>query len=253
MKKFNLIILFAVIFSLSVNNITYAQSENEEEENPFSISCDLMSRYVWRGIDFGASPSIQPGIEYSKGGFTVGTWGAFTTNLPGVQEADLYLSYTFKETFSLTFTDYFFPDETNPDYKYFDYDDATTGHVFEASASFNGTEKFPLTVLVAVNVWGADARKMNTDGTTGSIQYSTYAELAYSFKYLDIFMGFNLTDPDESIGETGFYGDSFGVTNFGISTIKEIKITDSFKLPLSVSLITNPQSEKIYLVAGFSF
>ena len=253
MKKLNLLILFALIFCLLNNSILNAQEESTEEENPFSISCDLMSRYVWRGTDFGGSPSIQPGIEYSKGGLTVGTWGAFTTNLPGVQETDLYLSYTLKEKFSLTFTDYFFPDETNPNFNYFDYRDETTGHVFEATASFNGTEKFPLTVLVAANVWGADARKINADGTTGSIQYSTYTELAYSFKYLDVFMGFNLTDPDENVGETGFYGDSFGVVNLGISATKEIKITNVFKLPLTVSLITNPQAEKIFMVAGFSF
>lgn len=254
MKKLNLIVLFTILFSAT--NFSYSQEtaaqDTSENESPFSLSCDLMSRYVWRGTDFGGSPSIQPGFEYSKGGLAIGAWGAFTTNLPGAQEADLYIGYTIKDKFSITFTDYFFPDET-ADYKYFELHKSATGHIFEATVGFNGTEKFPLAVILAANIWGADAVKMNDDGTTGDIQYSTYAELTYSFKNLDAFIGLNLTNPDEEKGESGFYGDSFGVVNLGISTTKEIKITDDYNLPLSVSLITNPQAEKIYLVAGFSF
>ncbi len=116
------------------SSAVFAQSESAKKRSPIDVSCDLMSRYVWRGMDLGASPSIQPGISYSKAGFTVGAWGAYTTNLVALQEADLYLSYTYKEKFSLTFTDYFFPDETGSDYKYFNYKEKSTGHIFEMSA-----------------------------------------------------------------------------------------------------------------------
>lgn len=230
-----------------------AQEENPKKTfGPFSISCDLMSRYVWRGTDYGASPSIQPGVEYSIKGFTVGTWGAFTTNLPGVQEVDLYASYTIKELVTITVTDYFFPDEING-YKYFNYGDTTTGHVFEGALAFNGTEKVPISFLIATNFYGADARRMKDDGSLGGLQYSTYAELGYSFKYVDLFMGFNCTTPDTKKGETGYYGDSFGVVNLGATFSKNIAITDRFSLPLVASLITNPQAERIYLVVGLSF
>src|SRR3989339_2033995 len=248
MKNVKLIIV-STLFLVLINSFAFSQETTEESTNPFSASCDLMSRYVWRGIDFGGSPSIQPGIEYSKNGFAFGAWGAFATNFTGAQEADLYAAYTFNEKFSITFTDYFFPDET-ADYKYFELHEASTGHVFETTLAFNGTEKLPLSVLIAANVWGADARKINTDGTTGSIQYSTYGQLAYSFKNLSVFIGFNLTNPDENKGESGFYGDNYGITNLGFTSTKEIKITNEYKLPLSVSLITNPQAEKIYMVAG---
>lgn len=252
MKKYSFITLMVTILSLSNNSILFAQEDNVEIKNPISISCDLMSRYVWRGTDFGGSPSIQPGIEYSKAGFSIGAWGAYATNFSGMQEADLYVSYTYKEMFSLTFTDYFFPNELT-DYEYFDYDKSTTGHILEATLSYNGTEKFPLSILVATNVWGADAKKINTDGTEGNIQYSTYAELAYSFNHFDLFMGTNLTSVDRDKGESGFYGDYMGVVNLGITSTKEITITDKYNLPLTVSLITNPQAQKIYFVAGISF
>lgn len=252
MKKYSFISLTIIALGLLISSESYAQNDSAKTENPISISCDLMSRYVWRGTDFGGSPSIQPGIEYSKFGFALGAWGAYATNLPGIQEADLYLSYTFKEMFSLTITDYYFPDELT-DYKYFDYDDKTTGHILETSLSFNGTENLPLSLMVATNVWGADATKINDDGTTGNLQFSTYAEASYSFKHFDLFVGCNLTAVDRAKGESGFYGDYMGIVNLGLTTTKEIEVTQKFSLPLTVSLITNPQAQKIYLVAGFSF
>lgn len=38
-----------------------------------------------------------------------------------------------------------------------------------------------------------------------------------------------------------------------ISGTKEIKISENFNLPLYIALITNPQKEKMYFVAGFRF
>lgn len=252
MKKYCSVIIMVTILSFSSSSFLYAQKDSVEVKNPISISCDVMSRYVWRGTDFGGSPSIQPGIEYSNAGFSVGAWGAYATNVTGVQETDLYISYTYKEMFSLIFTDYFFPDEL-VDYKYFDFDKSTTGHILEVTLSFSGTTQFPLSMFVATNIWGADAKKTNTNGTAGDIEYSTYAELTYSFNHFDLFMGCNLTSIDKEKGESGFYGDYIGIVNLGITSTKVISITNKFKLPLTASLITNPQSEKIYLVAGISF
>jgi hypothetical protein len=142
--------------------------------------------------------------------------------------------------FTITATDYFFPVD-GMENKYFDYNDTTTGHVFEMMATFNGTEKFPLSLLVGMNVYGADPCKAN-----GDPYYSTYIEASYQFKNIKLFTGFN---PIES----GFYGDYMGFCNIGATAKKEIKITENFSLPLSVSLITNPQKENIFLVVGASF
>ncbi|MFH2096786.1 MAG: TorF family putative porin [Bacteroidota bacterium] len=241
-------------FILLLTGLTAGLSAQEEEkESPFSAGFDLMSRYVWRGTDFGASPSVQPCLEFSKGGFTVGAWGAYATNLPGTQEADLYVGYTYKELISLTFTDYFFPDELSSNNHYFEYRDTVTGHVFEMSACYEGTEDFPLTFLIASNIYGGDAKKLDDNGNINGIQYSTYAELGYSFKNISVFAGFNVIAPDTDQGESGFYGNEMGFVNIGCTVEKEIKITDDYKLPVTVSLITNPEKEKIYFVAGFSF
>ncbi len=185
-----------LVATLSDANLCQAQEKVVADENPFSVGVDNMSRYVWSGTDFGASPSIQPAVSVSKWGLTLDARGDYATNMRGIQEADLYLSYSIKDMISITVTDYFFPDEING-YKYFNYDGDQTGHVFEGSLSFNGTEKLPLTLLLATNFYGADARRINEDETTGKIQYSTYAEPGYAFMHFEAFMGFNLTTPDD--------------------------------------------------------
>ena len=234
--------------------IIFAQEEEktEKKKDTLTIGVDLMSRYIFRGTELGgASPSIQPSLEYSRGKFTVGLWGAYSTSPTGAQEADFYVSYAITKNIGITVTDYFFPTDDG-NYKYFDYDKLTTGHLLEASVSYSGTKKLPLSILLATNFYGSDPIRFNTDGTRKDIQYSTYAELGYAFKKFDAFIGFNLTNPDEELGETGFYGDTFGVVNLGITANRDVKITKNFDLPLTFSLITNPQAQKIFFVFGIS-
>jgi len=232
------VMLFAVclvVFAGSVN-------AQEEESSSVSFGADLVSRYIWRGVNLGGNtPSVQPGIEWSVGssGLAVGAWGAYSIGGQFMQEADLYASYTLpNEMFSLGITDYYFPTE-DMGYKYFDYGSDTTGHIFEAMLSFNGTDKIPISVMFAMNIAGADDDN------------SKYLEIGYSKTLKDIelsaFLGMALDD-------SGFYGqESAGLVNVGIGLGKEIAITDKFSLPASASLVCNPATESIYMVFGFSF
>lgn len=212
---------------------------------------DVLSRYVWRGTDYGNSPAIQPSLEMGYGGFALGAWGSYATNNANFQEADIYASYTYRDVLSLMVTDYFLPDGSISDNDYFNYKNDETGHVFEGSLSFNGTEKFPLSLLVAMNFAGADARTADND-----LQYSTYFELGYSTSAgetsLDFFLGGTPTKPDKEKGETGYYGPYEGIVNIGMKAGKEIQITEKFALPLQVSVITNPQQQNIFLTLGIS-
>lgn len=261
MRKIGIYILSIVFTSLFVSN-AFSQSDS-----PIQFGADLMSRYIWRGVDLGGeSPSIQPSIKYvcnskdTAHSFTIGAWGAYNYNTVN-QEADLYLTYTFKNVLSLTISDYYFPGSvfyTPEQSKYFNYKKDKTGHVFEPAISFNGTESIPFTLMFAMNVYGADVCKINDDGTTGDIFMSKYIEAGYSksIKGVDFnaFVGATLDDPDEDKGEAGFYGNkSAGIINLGIKVSKNIKITDNYELPVHASLITNPEAEKIFIVFGISF
>ncbi len=246
MKRFLLILLCLL---LTQNTITAQDADTANK--PLTIGVDLMSRYVFRGTDFGASPSIQPNLTYTTGKFSIGLWGAYAVNKVDTQEADIFMSYAFSDRFSLTLTDYFFPSEVG-DYNYFDYKKDTTGHLMEGNLTYNGNDKFPIQCLVAVNFYGSDAIRLNDDGSKKDIQYSTYAEISYPFKHFDAFIGANLTKAHKDLGETGFYGNDIGIVNLGVTAHKEIKISPTYNLPMSLSFITNPQSGRVFLVLGLS-
>ena len=228
--------LFAMTILLAMPEIVKAQGE--ESESPISMGADFMSRYVWRGLDYGASPSIQPYIELGLGNFAIGAWGAYTmsfstTNPLGVQEMDLYAAYTIADIVRVGVTDYFFPQEADYNYNYFDYGSDTSVHVIEGMLTFNGPENLPLTLTLGYNF-------LNDDDN------SLYIELGYSFSILNIFVG----------AGNGLYltGNSdFGIVNLGISSSKKIAITENFSLPISAALITNPEAKQIHLVFGISF
>jgi hypothetical protein len=230
MKKVTSLLVFLFAMAILLTFTLKIKAQEEEKSSPISIGVDLMSRYVWRGTDYGSSPSIQPSMELGLGGFALGLWGAYTTNLPGVQELDLYATYTISDVVTIGITDYFFPDEIFG-YDYYEFRGDSSAHILEGMASFNGLENLPLTFMVGYN-FAYDSEN------------STYLELGYSFSILDIFLG----------AGNGFYTSDgkFNVVNLGISVSKDIKITEKFSLPISASFITNPQAEKVHFVFGIS-
>ena len=257
------ILLLAPVFKI--------QSQEESKECPadINVGVDLMSRFIWRGMNFGgSSPSIQPYTSISVKNFEWGVWSAYSISNFNNQEFDLYACYTFgKDLFTVMVTDYYSASDIL-DYNYFDYDKDFTGHIYEGSLMFNGAEKFPFSFLAALNFYGADAPKINNDETSPDfntktgIQYSNYFELGYFGELKGVsynaFWGFTLSNPKKPdlttgfIGEPGYYGNGPGFINIGFTATKEIQITEKFSLPITTSISTNPQKEKVFFVVGIS-
>ncbi len=272
--------LLLILFSCSVllHNL-YAQDEQVQKEAEESVNdkaltlnfgADIMSRYIWRGFDFGNSPAIQPSIYLSWRGLNLGAWGSYSfasnrimindtvsVNMGNYTEIDLYLSYTLK-WFTFMFFDYFVPNGLDPDYtglqnyQYFNYDKKTTGHAFEVSIGFSGPEKFPIKFFAGTVVYGSDKAK-DTLGAYSNVNknnFSTYLELSYPLTFHKIDINF-------FAGGTPFggswYGPKAGFTNVGITARRSIPITKSYGLPVQASLITNPVAQKVFLVFGISF
>lgn len=262
LKKY--IVSIALICSIS--GYLFAQ-----DDSPIQFGADVMSRYIWRGINVGGnSPSIQPWMKFTVNpkdtthSIALGVWGAVSTSQLSTQEVDLLFSYTYKNMITFWFTDYFFPsDLLLARNKYFNYNSKTTGHVFEPCITFNGTEKIPFTFNFSMNIYGADKRRKilaDTGGyTDGKIFMTKYVEVGYrkNIKGVDFcsFVGAVLDDPKEEIGELGFYGDnrSAGIINVGIKACKKIKITEKYSLPVQAQFIVNPEAENAYFVFGISF
>jgi len=255
-----------VVFTIAI--LFFASNPGfSQESSPVQLGADIFSRYVWRGVNLGgSSPSIQPWIKYnayskdSSHSLSVGAWGAYTFSQTSNQEVDLFLAYTYKDLLSLTVTDYFFPGyyDVGSRSSYFNYDKDSTCHVFEVIAAFNGTENFPFTILFGMNFYGNDARRVNSDGSVGSIFMTKYVEVGYKHNVhgvdFNAFIGAALDKPRTDRGETGFYGNkAAGVINLGVKASKAIQISDKFSLPVQASLVTNPEAEDIFLVVGISF
>jgi hypothetical protein len=261
MNRFLRAFVALIFLSLATVNVF------SQDESPLQLGADFMSRYIWRGVNLGgSSPSIQPWISYnfstnnSSHAFTVGAWGAYTFSQTSNQEVDLYLAYTFKDVISLTVTDYFFPGyySTGERSRYFNYDNDSTCHVFEGIISFNGTEKIPFTFLFGMNFYGNDARRTNSDDSSGRIFMTKYVELGYkkNIKEVDfnVFVGAALDKPNVDRGEIGFYGnEASGIINLGVKAAKYIQISDKYALPVQASIVLNPEAEDIFMVFGISF
>ena len=135
------------------------------------------------------------------------------------------MSYGFDFGLSVGLTDYFFPSYEGEQPEYFDYDN----HTLEANVSYEASG-----FSVSANMYLDD----NTDN-------DLYVELGYDFGPVSIFIG----GGNESYTEDT----DFAICNIGITGKKDIKITDSFTVPVYASFIVNPDIEQTYMVFGMSF
>lgn len=218
--------LFALGLVLVSMLFTANLSAQEEESSPVSLGVDLYSSYVWRGVNFGG-PSLQPWVDFTVGSFSIGAWGS--QSYDGGQEMDLYLSYGFDFGLSLGLTDYYYPGTM-----YFDYSDSTGAHGFEINVGYEIGD-----LSLSGNYM------LNEAGGAATAGGDTYVEIGYSIGNVDLFAG---------AGDGWHTSDGeFALCNIGISTAKDIKITDSFTIPVSGSVILNPEMEQFFIVVGLSF
>ena len=208
-----------------------------------SLGADLVSRYIWRGTDFGQSASIQPSLAVSGNGLEIGSWASYSLSADGsrANEHDVWIGYAIDTESSGSFgfgvTDYYFPSPRS--LGFFDYSgDGEGAHWIEPYVSFSGPESFPLTF------YGAMMAHNDPDN-------SVYLELSAPVMVGDVEM--SLTAGMVG-GKSDFYGTSgAAVVNLGLAASKEIPLwTDDASLPISVAYILNPYNERSHLVFGVS-
>jgi len=247
--------------------LTESEKSVGEEGPALDFGADLMSRYIWRGYDFGNSPAIQPSLSFSWKGLAIGTWGSYgfskytipvndTVDMDAghYAEVDFYISYTLK-WFTLMVYDYFQVNGLNPNAgnNFFNYKNAVTGHTLEVSLTFEGPEKFPIQLIAATLVYGADKDRDSTGqyGLGTRNNFSTYFEASYRFNIAKLGVELRPFIGGIPFGSS-WYGPYGGIINLGLAAKKEIPITKAYALPVQVSVITNPQAQSIFLVFGIS-
>jgi hypothetical protein len=229
-------------------------SVGAQDKIAVNTGVDLYSRYVWRGLDIAGTPSIQPTLAITYGGFELGTWGAYTLSNEASEsdEIDFWLGYTIEAesgvAVAAVVTDYYFPNAGVDFFNFNNYDAFIEdtipdpgAHTLELGLAFTGPTSFPVTL----------SGYMNVHNDAGN---NTYFQIDYPLTIdnteLSLFCGAagGATDnPD-------YYGtDEFALINVGVAASREIVVSETLSLPLTVSFIVNPQAEISHLVVGISF
>ena len=222
---------------LVMSMTTLAQDEIET-----TISGDVVSSYIWRGQDLG-SAAVQPTLGIGYKGLSLSAWGSYgLVNTADTKEFDLTLAYT-TGGFNIGITDYWFNrGGLDPEGRYFKYEAHGTNHVFEANV---GYDFGPLSLQWFTNFAGNDGT--NKDGKRA---YSSYMEVVVPFKLATV--DWTATAGAVPWATTSYGTSGFAVTNLSLKATKEIKVTDTFSIPVFGQVVGNPCSQNAYLVFGFT-
>lgn len=205
-----------------------------------TISADFVNEYIWRGLKLG-DISVQPKLGVGYKGLSLTAWGNYgLSNVDDSKEFDLTLDYTIKG-FSIGITDYWFSKGQDPDSRYFKYDAHGTNHVFEAYAGYD----FSFASVKWFTNFAGNDYNMN-----GKRDYSSYAEVNVPFRLAAV-------DWTGSAGVVPFKSrmyrtNGFAVTYLSLRANKEIRITDTFTVPIFGQVAADPCTQNAYLVVGLT-
>lgn len=217
----------AIAILLAVTSIlipTTLKAQNESSGSHFTTGADIYSNYIWRGSKFGIGPAFQPSVKFTAGGFTAGVWGSFDAS--GYTEVDPYISYSFPFGLSLGITDYYYPGLGGSFF-------ADSSNAYELNAGFT-KGGFSLSANYILNEAPVPA----------SAGADMYFQVGYAFSSFSLFAG---------AGDGWHSSDGeFNLCNIGLSTSKEIKLSETFSVPVTGQVVLNPDKKQLFLVVGFS-
>ncbi|MDR2497876.1 MAG: hypothetical protein LBD28_00360 [Tannerellaceae bacterium] len=230
-------VIIAAALTVCVSTTMKAQAEFE-----ITPSADLVSSYVWRGM-YQTGASFQPSLNLSYGAVSLGFWGS--TDFASVGNFDLGIPKEFDITLGLSLgslsvalVDYWWAGEGSP------YGEYKASHFFEAALGYSfGSFSLGWNTMLWEANGGVDDYEQ---------QFSTFITAAYDFSVKGV-----LCSAGIGISPwTGMYhaGDSKGLvfSTISLKASKEIKLSDSFSLPVFAEAIVAPNQDNAFLVFGIS-
>jgi hypothetical protein len=204
---------------------------------------NLNSRFIYRGAELGTSPHVQAMIGFKAGNLSLYGWGSHSMGQDdqSYKEVKFWLNYTIDlGDFKLTPQ---IENHFNAFADFLDFDDATTTHVLQASARLAGTSgDIRPDLMLGYAFWGP-------------IENTIYIEAGVNFSVEEYGLrAFLSTQYSEAGGFVDLgYGGDFVMNQIGISGSRTLKVTDTFSMPLGVSLILNPKTERIFTSVTVGF
>jgi len=225
----------------SINNLSISAKPIDTVKSKWNVNFDvsLTSRFIWRGLELGEYPSIQPNATFSKGNFFAGIWSSHALspaetakgNITGYKEVIPYIGYGFKISKNSNLT-LMLLDHYNPNFgDFLDFDSNAKTNRGEIRTLFN-LGKFDF-------LGSADVINDPSDNT------SIYIELGYTFDMpndVKVRPLVSFTPSDNYYTIDG----KADITQIGFITSKNVIISKSFSLPLKVDMIYNPDRKKLY-------
>jgi hypothetical protein len=240
---------------------------NAQESKSFELSAgsDIVSKYVWRGVNQGQGAAFQPTLGLSWKGLSLSAWGSTGFANPEAYEFDISLGYSIAGL-SVALTDYYWdghssetpftPDVDatgnlievrNPNYTSYGFYDKS--HHLELSAAWSFGESLPLTLSVATMIGFNDPSLTEPDKNN----YSTYINAGYDFTAGDVALTASVGVTPWGSALWGSGKDEFEFADISLKGSKELKITETFSLPVFAQGIISPATQSAHLVFGLSF
>ncbi|MEM1056153.1 MAG: hypothetical protein AAGI52_11550 [Bacteroidota bacterium] len=226
--------------------------EVPEDRPPVSLEAGLTltSRFIYRGINLGEAPQVQPRLSLNVGDFQASLWGSHPLAQASDESVESPRDANYREVLLWmlynidvgvgTLTPYV-QNHFNPNTgQLFDFADNGDGaHFFQAQLMFSGDDRLPVDALVGWVFY-------NDPGE------SVYFEGGYRFDL----SGLNLRAFAGGVpGRSPFNGvpeDEVAITNIGLSAGRSIRLSDEFSIPVSVTFIANPYLEDAFAVFSIS-
>ncbi len=212
-----------------------------QEKLKAEVSADFVSSYIWRGLEL-SKAAVQPALTLSYGGLALELWGDYELVSPGkYKEFDVTLSYTIGKL-NLKLADLWSQGQYSTEKRYFYYNAHGSQHQFEAGVGYD----FGI-LSVEWNTLFAGSDGLNKSDKRA---YTSYFETVVPFRLAGL-------DWTGTLGivpyATTIYGtNGFAVTNVSVRASKDIKVTDTFSIPVFIDVNTNPCLQKAHLVFGFT-
>ncbi len=245
MRKTFFIAIYALVMAIMPKVGMAGNLEVKKDKFQGGISSDFVSSYIWRGQDLGGI-SIQPYAYLQYSNVKLDVWGNVGFESKDTKEIDISLGYSWKGL-NISVIDYFFSGGEG----FFNYKAHSTSHVFEGHIGYDFG-------LLAID-WYTNFAGNDGINSKGKRAYSTYIGISAPFKFVGLEWKaevginpwatsyYNVSESPKCGGTNGFE-----VCNISLGARKEIKITNSFTVPLFAKFTVNPRTEGVYFVAGFS-